>query len=139
MGIMDWVVKKASKALFGIDLPSQDESFQRALGVWCDKNSIRVLGLDSYRKERTETNPHLFYRTSIGSAYYRGHGCGVLLRYNEDLGSIQGCIVDESLAKIHKNFVSQYSPKYDHHTLYSNLADRMQSTDDELVQSWEYQ
>ena len=110
---------------FGV--ASTNEYTKHNLALFLDRNGITRPDLFEYRVDRSKYQSHFFRIALVGKAYKGSKLIGLIIQYDESIGTISGNIVPiEQTIKhgmIHKSFKAG---KYSYDTLYDAFLFEME-------------
>jgi hypothetical protein len=102
MGIVNDLVAKA------LGYPTTAGYAERYLGVFMHANHLSAPKINTYRLDKSQTNPRFYERVYVGTAHLKGKRVGVLISYNEDSTLMMGGLIDADTAENHKKMAEQY-------------------------------
>jgi hypothetical protein len=119
---------------FGAATPN--EYLKHNLSLFLDRNGIRNPDLVEYRVDRSEYQPHFFKVAMVGKAHKGQKLIGLLVYYDESIGTIYGHVVQPEATIRHGIIAKSYKAgQYHYRTLYNAFLFEMDGYDTSSMQA----
>ncbi len=135
MGLLNFATSK----ILGVPTPA--EICDKKLLAVLERNGVSDWNFSIHKIDRSDFNKSFYVRNYVGIGRQQGNRVGFVVSIDEEMGTVQGCLVDQVKATWHKAFAREYRLSKvnknhpDAHSFYSfhdYLVDKCGGSTDEL-------
>ncbi len=102
MGLLNFAASK----ILGVPTPA--EICDNKLFEVLERNGVSDWRFSIHKIDRSDFNHSFYVRNYVGIGKQKGNRIGFVVSIDEEMGAVQGCLVDQAKATWHKTYAREY-------------------------------